>query len=222
MRARYYNPDIKRFINQDVLLGNINNDQSLNRYAYCNGQPVSNTDPFGLCPDSDNQHYQSNQIDIVGYGSVYAANAGVNSGGSSLFIETPYGLAEQSTLPECQAVAQSVQNGAILYKAGVLGRSYTSDSQFWSTESPLSPGYAESLGIPPENSNFDFVMSGTLKPGTPFVTRPAPPSPGNGLNGGGTPEVVVSKGGVDIDSFSMPDATLPDMTIPEPFFFDIL
>jgi len=53
MRARYYDTSIRRFINQDVLLGNIKNDQSLNRYAYVNGQPVSNTDPFGLCDGSD-------------------------------------------------------------------------------------------------------------------------------------------------------------------------
>ena len=47
MRARYYNPDIKRFINLDVLLGSIDEGQSLNRYAYVNGNPVLYTDPEG-------------------------------------------------------------------------------------------------------------------------------------------------------------------------------
>ena len=50
MRARYYNPDIKRFINQDVLTGDITNSASLNRYSYVEGNPVSYTDPFGLSP----------------------------------------------------------------------------------------------------------------------------------------------------------------------------
>ena len=50
MRARYYNPDIKRFINQDVVEGNITNSPSLNRYAYCQGDPVSLLDPFRLSP----------------------------------------------------------------------------------------------------------------------------------------------------------------------------
>ena len=50
MRARYYNTDIKRFINQDVVEGNITNSPSLNRYAYCQGNPVSLLDPFGLSP----------------------------------------------------------------------------------------------------------------------------------------------------------------------------
>ena len=50
MRSRYYNPDIKRFINQDVLIGSITNSASLNRYSYVEGNPVSYTDPFGLSP----------------------------------------------------------------------------------------------------------------------------------------------------------------------------
>lgn len=48
MRARYYNPEIKRFINQDVIEGNITNSPSLNKYAYCQGNPVMLLDPFGL------------------------------------------------------------------------------------------------------------------------------------------------------------------------------
>jgi len=50
MRARYYNVDIKRFVNQDVLTGSIDSSPSLNRYAYVEGNPVSFLDPFGLEP----------------------------------------------------------------------------------------------------------------------------------------------------------------------------
>ena len=52
MRARYYNTDIKRFINRDVVKGSLSNSQSLNRYSYVQGNPVSLTDPFGLSPFS--------------------------------------------------------------------------------------------------------------------------------------------------------------------------
>ena len=48
MRARYYNVDIKRFINQDVLTGTLERISSLNRYSYVEGNPISYLDPFGL------------------------------------------------------------------------------------------------------------------------------------------------------------------------------
>jgi len=48
MRARYYSPEIRRFVNQDILLGGITDGQTLNRYAYVTGRPVSFVDPFGL------------------------------------------------------------------------------------------------------------------------------------------------------------------------------
>ena len=48
MRARYYSPVLRRFINSDVVAGEISDCVTLNRYAYANGNPVSNTDPFGL------------------------------------------------------------------------------------------------------------------------------------------------------------------------------
>ena len=48
MRARYYSPELRRFINADILAGDIANAVTLNRYAYANGNPVSLVDPFGL------------------------------------------------------------------------------------------------------------------------------------------------------------------------------
>lgn len=53
MRARYYNPAIRRFVNQDVVFGQISSGISLNRFAFANGNPVSLMDPFGLCAQSD-------------------------------------------------------------------------------------------------------------------------------------------------------------------------
>ena len=51
MRARYYSPELRRFINADIIAGEISNAVTLNRYAYANGNPISNVDPFGLSAD---------------------------------------------------------------------------------------------------------------------------------------------------------------------------
>jgi RHS repeat-associated protein len=66
MRARYYNPEILRFVNSDVLLGNVSDSQSMNRYAYVNGQPVNYVDPFGLCRDEATNPLDTLQ-DILGW-----------------------------------------------------------------------------------------------------------------------------------------------------------
>ena len=50
MRARYYSPDSKRFITLDPVKGELTNTQSLNRYAYVQGKPISAIDPLGLSP----------------------------------------------------------------------------------------------------------------------------------------------------------------------------
>jgi RHS repeat-associated protein len=47
-RARYYHPQLRRFLNQDTVLGGIGDSGSMNRFAYTNGNPVSLIDPFGL------------------------------------------------------------------------------------------------------------------------------------------------------------------------------
>jgi RHS repeat-associated protein len=56
MRARYYLPAISRFINQDTTLGSVAVGVSMNRFAYANGDPIDNNDPFGLAaqPLEDN------------------------------------------------------------------------------------------------------------------------------------------------------------------------
>ena len=48
MRARYYSPELRRFVNADIVAGEISNAVTLNRFSYANGNPVSFVDPFGL------------------------------------------------------------------------------------------------------------------------------------------------------------------------------
>ena len=59
--------DIKRFMNQDVIVGSVESSPSLNRYAYVEGNPVNYLDPFGLEKESydlptENLHQQLNYL----------------------------------------------------------------------------------------------------------------------------------------------------------------
>jgi len=49
MHARFANPATGRFLSVDPLAGGIGRPQSLNRFAYVGGNPVSAVDPTGLC-----------------------------------------------------------------------------------------------------------------------------------------------------------------------------
>jgi RHS repeat-associated protein len=135
--------------------------------------PVQSVDPFGLAP------------------------CGTKIKG----IKTDYGIAKQSMHHDALSARTRVNKGAKLYRMGTTGKSDAAEAQFWSLEHPLTPGYAQRHGIPPANmSKANFIETATLKPGTPFVTRPAP---GYGTNPGGGIEVVTPRGGVNMESFGM-------------------
>ena len=48
MRSRFYDPETMHFLQQDFLIGDSYNSQTLNRYAYAEGNPISFIDPLGL------------------------------------------------------------------------------------------------------------------------------------------------------------------------------
>ena len=60
LRARYYNPEIGRFINQDSYLGNQNDPLSLNLYTYTHNNPVMSIDPSG--------HYRMKIVEFLNSG----------------------------------------------------------------------------------------------------------------------------------------------------------
>ena len=79
MRARYYSPDMRRFVNADIVAGGISNAVTLNRFAYANGNPVSFVDPFGLSAErgqgptaleaaymAQHIYFDENQPDLIG------------------------------------------------------------------------------------------------------------------------------------------------------------
>lgn len=49
--ARYYDPQLGRFIQPDTTISDLSNPQSYNRYSYCVNNPLRYTDPTGHGPD---------------------------------------------------------------------------------------------------------------------------------------------------------------------------
>ncbi len=47
LRARYYDPEIGRFVSEDTYAGNASDSLSLNRYTYCANNPIMFEDPSG-------------------------------------------------------------------------------------------------------------------------------------------------------------------------------
>ena len=48
LRARYYDPQIGRFISLDAERGSIQNPMDMNRYVYCRNNPIKYVDPTGM------------------------------------------------------------------------------------------------------------------------------------------------------------------------------
>ena len=53
LRARYYAPEVGRFISSDPFNGQVINPQSLNNYGYAFSNPINQTDPSGKSPLSE-------------------------------------------------------------------------------------------------------------------------------------------------------------------------
>jgi RHS repeat-associated protein len=71
LRARYYNPELARFLSKDVWQGDYTRPQSLNGWGYTEGDPVNKVDPSGKRPKSQKEidvcQYHWGQINAPGY-----------------------------------------------------------------------------------------------------------------------------------------------------------
>ena len=81
LRSRYYNPEIGRFLNADVLLGELNEIFAHNSFAYCMNAPAQ-------CKDSDGQWPSWATKLIVGAAAVLvgAAVVALTAGTASVFV----------------------------------------------------------------------------------------------------------------------------------------
>jgi RHS repeat-associated protein len=114
-------------------------------------------------------------------------------------IQTAYVTEVTSTSLEARLAISAVRNGATLHRAGELGESMAGESQYWSLQNPISPGYASQMGMPGVRVN--FIMGGTLNPGTSAIANEAAAL---GANPGAGIQIVTSPNGVGNLWFYMP------------------
>jgi RHS repeat-associated protein len=71
MRARYYDDGSGRFLNKDLIPGDIRTPQSLNRYAYAQNNPVNWIDPLGLQEEEDEREMEELVRDPIAEAAAY-------------------------------------------------------------------------------------------------------------------------------------------------------
>ncbi|MCL5292547.1 MAG: RHS repeat-associated core domain-containing protein [Actinobacteria bacterium] len=130
LRARYYSPEIGRFVSQDPLPGSLIAPRTQNRYAYVLNNPLNYIDPTGLGPKTGagaSKRFSASFVaDIVGMLILESAIKGTVTGGGSDLIITPD--------LDLKSIAISTSNAS--YEIGTYGRfgatsnGLTSDSGF--------------------------------------------------------------------------------------------
>ncbi|MDR6882436.1 RHS repeat-associated core domain-containing protein [Bacillus sp. 3255] len=71
LKARWYDPSVGRFINEDTYEGQIDNPLSLNLYTYVENNPLTKTDPTGHC--SCTSKSLTNPRNPLSYGAISAS-----------------------------------------------------------------------------------------------------------------------------------------------------
>jgi len=114
MHARYYNPNLARFLSPDLLRGDPHQPQSFHLYAYVQNNPITYVDPFGLYWNQEGKWqediivaggsgdywaWQHNPLNTLLYGwASYNSGWGGGSLGPGRFGRGP------NTTPECMAL----------------------------------------------------------------------------------------------------------------------
>lgn len=111
-RARYYHPDLGRFLSRDPLSGSNNDGQSLNRYVYALNDPSGMIDPSGLKAVAA----------ILAYFQAWSAEFGhqLSEFGIGFAAGYNFSLADQNLPQEGSLINRSIGN-ASGYVVGIFG-----------------------------------------------------------------------------------------------------
>ena len=175
MRARYYSPAMKRFINADIVAGQISNAVTLNRFAYANGNPVSFIDPFGLTTvaiffggETDLDPTDDYEFSGSGGGSS-SSGYGYSGYGYSGYGYSGYGCSGYDSGVSSGGSYHNylVRNGTANYDASLGGYHYQGTSTSFSNISqyyvPGAVSVDDSMAIPPNDEIIRYATEAANK-----------------------------------------------------------
>ncbi|MCX8075389.1 MAG: RHS repeat-associated core domain-containing protein, partial [Clostridia bacterium] len=156
LQARYYNPQIQRFISEDTYRGEIDDPLSLNLYAYCSNNPMIYVDPTGHWAILDD-------LIAAGVGAITGALGQLASDLVSSALNGEFKLSNWQTYVGA-TIGGAIGGWASLYASPVVGIAIGSG---------LSTGITQSLenitGVKQysfkeimQNSVFDAFIGGTV------------------------------------------------------------
>lgn len=112
-RARYFSPQLGRFIVKDPITGEDGDGQSLTKYVYALNNPISISDITGLCPDGANYNDQWNAAFLRALGGYFSVFTIDPAKAIYSFFRHPFRTAE--------AIAYVGKNLGEVAKGGLAG-----------------------------------------------------------------------------------------------------
>ena len=135
LRARFYEPEMNRFSQKDILRGRITDPLSLNRYPYCTNDPIDFCDPSGMAIVRNTMVQMSD-----GGGSGKTSSTNKNSGNKPGVYNNSY---EEYNEQKRKAVTPDPQEYAMLRQTG-YSRSFSQyASDKFHTQFPSYPEYMQ-------------------------------------------------------------------------------
>ncbi len=160
LKARYYDPKIGRFLNEDSYEGQINNPLSMNVYTYVHNNPLVYTDPSGHSVDPE----PSEESNIGGSptGSNYSGSRGANGNSGGTGRSSTASNQSTKSQSEKKKVTQDVIRASdSATNASELQKEQLENRKF-NDEAVKTNEQVESLWKPTEKAN-DLWSKGKLK-----------------------------------------------------------
>ncbi|WP_245863939.1 RHS repeat domain-containing protein [Paenibacillus donghaensis] len=139
LRARYYDPSMGRFLNEDTYEGQIDNPLTQNLYTYVENNPLTHIDPTG--------HYTESQVDLL------ITTARIAGSKSQLYWDIRSDLGEQKPL----LYLGEKQRNQWLYLFNMATSSKSTDGQSSWAKSQLMITYGEDQAI--KDTVYGMVLS---------------------------------------------------------------